>query len=125
MKLVKKQTKTTDIYTIFTYRYIFDENNDIVDLASDIRDLHQFPERLLGSYSAEWQKYNKRAASKLNIDLSEERVKVLVDGLTRFKQIELSEFLVFIEKAIVIDKSPNIKVIKTDLKSYTESLLEL
>lgn len=125
MKIEKNKAKITDIYTVFTYRYIFDDKNDIVDLGSDVRDLHQFPERLLGSYSAEWQKYNRKAANKLSLDLSEEKAKILVDGLTRIQQKELSDFLVVIEKACVISTSPNIKVIKTNLKSYTEFLLKL
>ncbi|MFT4653521.1 MAG: hypothetical protein ACI82S_001173 [Patiriisocius sp.] len=125
MKIEKDKAITLDIYTVFTYRYMFDDKNDIVDLGSDVRDLHQFPERLLGSYSAEWQKYNKKAANKLHLDLSAEKAKILADDLTFIQQKELSEFLGIIEKATVISTSSNIKVIKTNLKSYTEFLLKL
>jgi hypothetical protein len=125
MTLKSKQTKITDIYTVFTYRYIFDEKNDIVNLHSDVYDLQHFPERLMSSYNAEWQKYNRKAANKRNLDLSAQQAKILVSKLTDSQQKELSEFLQVIEKTAAINASSNIKVIKTEFKSYIESLLKL
>jgi hypothetical protein len=125
MNKEKTQIRSNNIYTVFAFRYIFDERNDVVDLRSDVRDLHQFPERLMGSYEAEWQKYIRKATSKLSIDLTEEHATTLVDSLPRFQQKELSEFLGIIDKTIIINTSPNIKVIKTGLKSYIEALLKV
>lgn len=125
MTLEQKKTETPDIYTIFTYRYLFDTKNDIVDLRADVYDLQHFPERLLSSYQAEWTKYNKKAAAKRGIDLNKREVSTLIENLSPEQQQELREFLNMIESAVAINESKNIKVIKTGLKAYIESLIKL
>jgi hypothetical protein len=117
--------KTPDIYTIFIYRYIFDRKNDIVDLRADVYDLQHFPERLMSSYQAEWKKYNKKAANERGIDIEQQDTSALIDTMRSDQQQELAEFLKIIENTITINESKNIKVIKTELKTYIETLIKL
>lgn len=49
---------------LFALRLLFDEPNDIVNIEQDINDLAHFPERLAGSYRAEWETYITRAIVK-------------------------------------------------------------
>lgn len=116
---------TIDIYTIVTYRYLFDKKDDIVKLSDDIRDLHHFPERLMGSYCDEWQKYIGRAAKQRSIKLSHQNAQLLVQNMSSEQQNELHVLLAIVEQTLTIIASPNIKVIKTNLKSFVESLLNL
>jgi protein-disulfide isomerase len=125
MSTEELESNSIDIYTIFTYRYIFDRKNDIVNLSLDIDELRQFPERLFASYKAEWESYNQKAARKLDIELSAENAQAIVSNLSAKQQNELREYLQAIERAIAINESPNIKVIKTELRSYLEFLIKL
>lgn len=125
MKQERNESKISDIYTVFIYRYVFDTKNDIVDLRADVYDLQYFPERLLSSYQAEWKKYNKKAVNERGIDLEEQDPSALVNALHPDQQQELSELLKIIENTTTINASKNIKVIKTELKTYIESLLKL
>lgn len=113
------------IYTIFTYRYVFDQNKDIVDLKQDVLDLRQFPERLFGSYSHEWGKYNKKIIQRQKLEVSKSNVKHLVNSLSFEKQKELEYLLSIIEKAMLVATSTNIIVIKSELKSYIENLIKI
>lgn len=119
------QDQAIDIYTIFIYRYLFDKKHDIVNLKADVHDLQHFPERLMTSYQDEWQKYNRKAANERNIDLHKQDTKLLIATLCAQQQEELKIFLNIIENTVAINNSTNIKVIKTELKSYIESLLKL
>jgi hypothetical protein len=54
---------TCDLLVLTWYRMIFDKPNDIVDLACDIHELYEFPERLVESYQHEWRVYIRKAIS--------------------------------------------------------------
>lgn len=125
LKNSKLKMDNKRIYTIFTYRYVLDKNNDIVDLTQDVLDLKQFPERLTGSYCFEWEKYNKKEMYKQKVGANTGELKRLVSNLPFEKQRELKYLLSIIEKTMLVLRSPNIIVIKSELKSYIENLLKI
>lgn len=110
---------------MFTYRYVFDQKNDIVDLRQDVLDLAQFPERLTGSYSCEWEKYNRKAMYEKKIEAGDDKLKELLINLSFEKRKELEYLLCVVEKTILVLASSNIIVIKSELKSYIENLLKI
>ena len=68
--------------SLFIYRYLLDQPNDIVNLQKDIQDLPFFPERLNASYQDEWIIFCKKAVSKLGFkDLSKLNLAFLTDEL--------------------------------------------
>lgn len=113
------------ILTIFTYRYVFDQKNDIVNLRNDIVDLEQFPERLTGSYCYEWEKYNRKAMHEQKLDGADDKLQELVSKLSFEKQKELEYLLCIIEKTMLVMAASNIIVIKSEFKSYIEKLLKI
>ena len=108
---------------LFLYRYVYDDENDIVNLQQDVLDLEVFPERLEGSYIFEWQKYVRREAHKQNFKTSEESAKNLLSKLEKTRLTEYLKLQRIIEKAQQINQSKNVKVIKTPFRTYIESLL--
>ena len=110
---------------LFLYRYVYDDENDIVNLQQDVLDLEVFPERLEGSYIFEWQKYVRREAHKQNFKTSEESAKNLLSKLEKTRLTEYLELQKIIEKAQQINQSKNVKVIKTPFRTYIESLLTI
>jgi hypothetical protein len=125
METTKSYKNNEHIFTIFTYRYVFDQNNDIVDLKQDVLDLRQFPERLFGSYCYEWGKYNKKVMHRQEIEVGKSNVKHLVNSLSLDKQKELEYLLSIIQKAMLVATGTNIIVIKSELKSYIENLIKI
>ena len=125
MKNSKTNIDLKHILTIFTYRYVFDQKNDIVNLRKDIIDLEQFPERLTGSYCYEWEKYNRKAMHEQKTDSANGTLKELVSKLSFAKQNELEYLLTIIEKTLLIMAASNIIVIKSEFKSYIENLLKI
>lgn len=121
----KSSIDSKQILTTFTYRYVFDRKNDIVDLRQDVIDLAQFPERLSGSYRSEWEKFNKKAMYEQKVDASEDKLKELLSRLSGEEQKELEYLLRIIEKTMLVLASSNIIVIKSELKSYIENLLNV
>lgn len=122
---MENSSNNKHILTTFTYRYVFDRKNDIVDLRQDVIDLAQFPERLSGSYCYEWEKFNKKAMYEQEIDAGIDTLKKLVSGLSLEEQKELEFLLHIIEKAMLVVDSSNIIVIKSELKSYIEHLIKI
>jgi hypothetical protein len=110
---------------LFLYRYVYDDENDIVNLQQDVLDLEVFPERLEGSYIFEWQKYVRREAHKQNFKTSEESAKNLLSKLEKTRLTEYLKLQRIIEKAQQINQSKNVKVIKTPFRTYIESLLTI
>lgn len=110
---------------IFTFRYMLDTPTDIVDLKQDIRDLEVFPERLEGSYLSEWSKYIKRKAHKDNININNQEAKRFIAEMSKEQLDEYLTLIAIIERAKQISSSRNIKVIKTPLKTYIESLIKI
>jgi|GEM_PF-2893012 len=53
--------------SLFVFRYLLDQANDIVNLQKDIQDLPFFPERLTASYRDEWIVFCKKTISKLGL----------------------------------------------------------
>jgi hypothetical protein len=121
----KTKIDNKHILTMFTYRYVFDQKNDIVDLRQDVLDLAQFPERLTGSYSCEWEKYNRKAMYEKKIEAGDDKLKELLINLSFEKRKELEYLLCVVEKTILVLASSNIIVIKSELKSYIENLLKI
>lgn len=125
MGTTKSGIDSDKIFTVFTYRYVHDRKNDVVDLKQDVLDLNEFPERLFGSYVYEWEKYNKRVMHKQTINVDTINHKQLIDSLSFDAQNELESLLSIIEKAMIVVSSTNIIVIKSELKSYIENLLKI
>jgi glycosyltransferase involved in cell wall biosynthesis len=76
--------------SLFIYRYLLDQPNDIVNLQKDIQDLPFFPERLNASYQDEWIIFCKKAVSKLGFkDLSKLNLAFLTDELNAHDQQRL------------------------------------
>jgi len=114
-----------NISTLFAYRYVLNNRNDIVDLRQDILDLRSFPERLFGSYRYEWDKYINKAMHEQGKEIDESALKQLIEKLSVNKQEELKDLLGILEETFVVVSSPNIIVIKSELKTYIENLLKL
>jgi len=55
------------LQSLFVFRYLLDQTNDIVNLQQDIEDLPFFPERLTASYQDEWIVFCKKTISKLKL----------------------------------------------------------
>jgi hypothetical protein len=53
--------------SLFVFRYLLDQANDVVNLQKDIQDLPFFPERLTASYRDEWIVFCKKTISKLGL----------------------------------------------------------
>lgn len=53
--------------SLFVFRYLLDQANDVVNLKKDIEDLPFFPERLTASYQDEWIVFCKKTISKLRL----------------------------------------------------------
>lgn len=109
-----------DIESLFTLRYIYNDPTDIVDIKADIEDLRVFPERLSGSYSAEWVAYLRRKLKQqqLNTDPDD-----MLNTLTKSQREEHDYLLSIIQDANIISSTNNIKVIKSPLKTYIEQLV--
>jgi len=114
-----------NISTLFAYRYVLNNRNDIVDLRQDILDLRSFPERLFGSYRYEWDKYINKAMHEQGKEIDESALKQLIEKLSVNKQEELKDLLGILEETFVVVSSPNIIVIKSELETYIENLLKL
>lgn len=70
-----------NLRSLFVFRYLFDEANDIVNLKKDIEDLPFFPERLSASYRDEWIVFCKKTISKLGLkQISQQECAFLVDA---------------------------------------------
>lgn len=70
-----------NLRSLFVFRYLFDEANDIVNLKKDIEDLPFFPERLSASYRDEWIVFCKKTISKHGLkQISQQECAFLVDA---------------------------------------------
>lgn len=113
-----------DINTLFLFRYLFDQKDDLVNLKQDVLDLQSFPERLMGSYKAEWEVYLKKMLRKSALPEDFDPITRLKE-LPQTKQEEYQSLSHIIEQTLNISTASNIKVIKTPLKAYTEQLMKL
>ena len=119
------QNENLDLNTLFTLRFLLDVKNDIVNLKQDVLDLQYFPERLDGSYKQEWVTFIKRQCHKRNIELSQKTAQVRLNEISDDKIEEYQTLLTLVQQTENINNSENIKVIKTNVKAYIESLLKL
>ena len=71
----------------------------------------------MGSYKAEWEKYNKKAANEQSVDINKQNTSLLVAGLSTFQRKELSEFLSITD--------PDCEVSPNWLKNYLEEYAKL
>ncbi len=114
-----------ELDTLFAYRFIFDDPKDLVNLDQDVKDLQGFPERLDGSYKQEWWTYVKRATARQKLDLNEFDLEEALSNLSSDDQERFNELLSHIERAESINSNDKVKVIKSPLKAYIESLIKL
>jgi hypothetical protein len=124
-----KLDASTDIQTLFIYRYLLDKPDPIVDLKQDIEDLTYFPERVEGSYRAEWLTYVKKQLHQLK-QQDQETQTAFWQALTfKMEQPEedeqLSQALSKIEQSLKIASDSKVSVIKIPVKTYIEQLLSL
>ncbi|MFC4698597.1 hypothetical protein ACFO4O_00300 [Glaciecola siphonariae] len=116
-----------DISTLFSYRYVLDKKDDIVDLHQDIRDLRAFPERIADSYQAEWTSYVKRELHNISKRSQKEKA-ALITSLQMLESGQDEEFEALreiINTAIKVNISPDVTVMTTPLKRYVSQLLTL
>jgi hypothetical protein len=70
-----------NLRNLFVFRYLLDDDNDIVNLKKDIEDLPFFPERLTASYQDEWIVFCKKRISKLGLkQISQQECLFLIDA---------------------------------------------
>lgn len=122
-----------DICTLFIHRYILEKKplltapanatRQQIDLVQDVQDLQYFPERLEGSYKSEWLSDIVRLSQ--GTSLSDDKLKRALGLLSTKEKEELSISLDLIQQAETITQSPKVKVIKTPLKSYIETLIKI
>jgi hypothetical protein len=137
--------------SLFVFRYLLDQANDIVNLKKDIEDLPFFPERLTASYQDEWIVFCKKTISKLGlkqispqecaflVDAPEENdalhvekehsgnMEVLTSLKSRIKAMQLSdEFNKQFEQLCVIEKILNsdIAVLKSEQQRKIERFIK-
>ncbi|MEM0912054.1 MAG: hypothetical protein AAGJ37_13825 [Pseudomonadota bacterium] len=115
---------TADVMTLFTFRYLLDKPNDIVDLTQDVLDLQAFPERLFGSYKEEWTRYIKRelatkqtSKNLIHLDIKEVLSSDSLEEYESLKQI--------VSMALSIEATEKVIVIDTPLKAYLNQLMKL
>lgn len=111
----------TDLITLFTYRFLLDEKNDVANIEKDVLDLVHFPERLELSYRHEWTCYVKKA-------LANNRDRQLTANLSKFQEtsptdLEYQTLREVVENAILLN-ADNVVVMKSPLKQYVENLLK-
>lgn len=114
----------SDIITLFTYRYLFDEPQPPHDFKQDIEDLRTFPERLELSYVDEWCSYIRRYINRNK--LSDEQIEMLKERLAIPEVFEEYQYLKSIAvTAFKINNSPEVSVIDTPLKDYLNKLINM
>ena len=119
----------TDITTLFLYRYLLDKPDPVHNLYKDIEDLKHFPERIDGSYRAEWTTYVKRQLHKLK-QLDKQQQQDFWSRLSQKMQQpqqdrDLCAALEQIQTSLKINASDKVSVIKIPVKTYIEQLIKL
>ncbi len=118
------ELEKADVITLFTYRYLVDKSDDIVDLRQDVLDLQSFPERLYGSYQEEWKRYIKREIATKQ--MSKNLIQLdLEDVLTSDSLEEYEALKQIVSTAMQVESTENVKVIDTPLKVYINRLMNL
>ena len=113
-----------DLVTLFTFRYLLDKANDVVDLKQDVFDLQYFPERLHASYADEWRNYIKRRIMVDGKDpIDEQSISQIAEKDEKHKEYEQLKSIVIM--ALKINESSNVQSIQSPLKHYIEQLLKL
>lgn len=115
----------TDLNTLFILRFVLDDPTDMVDLNQDITDLSSFPERLYGSYLSEWKSYVQKKIREKGQQIDDLDFVNIIDEMNEDESLNYQRLIKIIHRAQVIVQSDKVKVIKSPLKTYIESLLKL
>ena len=109
---------------LFVLRFLLDKKEQVHSLEQDVNDLVYFPERMEISYRHEWLLYVKRKIRSTNIQPTGDGLKQALKQLSVEKQKRCQQQLDMIQTALAINNSDAIKVIKSPLKTYIESLIQ-
>ncbi|MCU7553476.1 hypothetical protein OCL06_02555 [Alteromonas sp. ASW11-19] len=117
------------IDVLFALRLLYDETEPDQDIGKDIAELADFPERLQGSYRAEWEAFVKRALAKqLSNNQHRPAMEVIDDIMTQVHHIHTQDprFLSLmpnITQAQKIIASDNTSVFPSPLRKQLTGLL--
>ncbi len=117
------------IDVLFALRLLFDDTKGVVNLASDVKELRHFPERLFGSYRPEWEAYVTRAIALRLQRANEPTVTAFVDTLLaeitdlRETSVHYQQLLPEIQRARSIVDSDATKVFPSPWRQQIMALL--
>lgn len=119
-----------DIQDLFTYRFIFDDPKDLVDLEMDINDLSLYPDRINGSYKDEWCHYIKGSINRILAQQSLEKTESNIIALIEQRRSRLKDKADLYEalhdkivRAQAIKNEPKVTVLKTAVHQYLDRII--
>lgn len=117
------------IDVLLALRLYYDSPTERVDIDKDIQELSEFPERLSGSYRAEWESFVKRQVAKqiLHDDATpvSDVIETIMADLERMYDGDprFSRLLEQVRRAEAIEQSDKAKVFPTPLRRQLMALL--
>jgi hypothetical protein len=121
-----KQALAEDLILLTYARLKLDEANDLVDISQDIQDLYLFPERLLGSYQAEWLRYClPKIAAGANVAFDDEQSFFvwLDEQSSPHTQMTIDQLIITVKQCT--ENQNNLVPFPTPLRKYIVNLINL